>query len=243
MKKNDLIRCKQELFWATARYIRVWIEFDGILRQTISRSNKLTPELVRKIAIRYYVVRGIPNPKPNAPDKFAKGIASLVNSYRSRMLDSELAQRALYCEAIAIKAQDSNLTQSLQISAITKFAWFLVPENWTPFDKYAANGIRVSQSNNKSRMKSFYEKLDDLGFLDIASRMQLVLNKTSFPQLPAARILDEPLMMRGGRFRKLDSFIDEQETFLRVIPSAFRNQIRHTAEALESNFGNNLLLP
>ena len=243
-----------EVFWSTIAYLRCWWATDGINVKAIQRAGAMTPELLREIAKEYKVNRGIPradvvdigdddndcDDDDYHRDPVARDLAALLNRDRGDW-PVGLVERADRCCRILRIAQASKLFYRDQISAVTKFMWFLKPEGWTMFDRYAANGLGVdSRLPALQRMQAFYGALAERGFEEVCARMQKRIDDSAFKGLPAGRILDTLLMARGDRGGDAET-VARLKDFLSLLPLDTGGQLVNLAWALQRQFGNEVL--
>ena len=152
----------QELYWAVVEHVRTWLGDDGPFIQAIkSRNGALDGITLRRIAINYNVSRGI-RARTEKGDTHAEALAQLINGTK---WPSELLPRAKVCAELAREAHQRGHTVGVQLSAMSKLSWFAEPSNWTVYDRFVARAVSVQN------MISFYEALDQRGFLSFAQRI------------------------------------------------------------------------
>lgn len=199
---------------------RWWYAVDGVARRRIDlQGGRLEPRLLRYIAIEYSVSRGIPNQSEYE-------IAHILNDEVLSWPES-LVERANACVKTAELIKDKNLTYGAQISAVSKFAWFIRPAGWTLYDDLAAAGLGLfSKYNRVDRMKRFYKILDEWGFDAHVMRMQVAIEKSGNPELHAARIVDKLLMLHGMKDDAREYEIDTAKAYLDLLPEQTRSSLQ-----------------
>ena len=229
----------ESIYWATILYARLWWNSDGPRLLSIREFGKMEPKMLRGIAMEYNVNRGIVGADKDK-DRAAEGLCELLNDARETW-PTGLVDRAEACREILDKAMKSDsYVHGYQISAITKFMWFLKPDGWTVFDSFAAQGAGVNRvSGSCKRMELFYQKLTDLGFERLSQEMQVMIDVDVFGELPATRILDMHLMILG-KYGPDKLAIGSLENFLLVLPNQTSQELKALAEKLQSRFGNDV---
>jgi hypothetical protein len=230
------------VYWATLNYIRWWWATDGLRLGAIRRSRGFTPKVLRSMAVEYNVNRGIVSAKAEIDDA-ANGLCKLVNA-SSRKWPISLTDRADFCVNLLNRAINQQWVHGHQISLITKLMWFLRPIGWTPFDRFAASGLGIKPSAEPCRrMTQFYAALEGLSFQPLMKEMQAVVNGTQLNGLPATRIVDRLLMVRGGLASEAELIAASKE-FLSLLPSHTRKTVEGVGSKLQKTFGwEPLLMP
>lgn len=234
----------RQVYWATLAYARWWLAVDGPFLGAVKASNGFTQPLLRQVAVRYNVNRGLLQPKARADesDPSASGVIGLLRAAAGDW-PASLSERSSRCIEIARRARRAGWTDKLQVSAISKFIWFLKPDRWTLFDRFAAAGMGVPASWNRERQfNAFYVTLQCRGFDDVVRRIEPLVAASSLPDLSAARIVDALLMARGARGSAKHE-VDESRTFLGLLPEAFRSDLHSLASQLQTEIGNDVLPP
>ncbi|MDD2875821.1 MAG: hypothetical protein PHT60_01175 [Acidiphilium sp.] len=125
------------------------------------------------------------------------------------------------------------------MSATTKFMWFLKPDNWTVFDRFAANGLGIPQANPQARMPNFYKAIISAGIPLIWTEMQDFIQNSDLPSIPAPRIFDQFLMERG-RAPNDNSLNESAQEKLNELERTQAEKIHRLALTLQDRFGKNL---
>ena len=208
---------EQEVFWVTIGYLRAWWATDGPRLALIRQQGGMTARMLRNLGNEYKVNRSF----------VKKDVGGIVQRDRDRFKDDpaaeimcellaracaswndDLTERAETCAAIARDAAERGITKlsrnqqtrDLPVSAVTKFMWFLRPDGWTVYDRFARDGLEQPTVQAAiDDMLAFYKTLKDLDFVELVGGMNAVIGKSPFKGLPAERILDTLLMARGGR--------------------------------------------
>lgn len=233
-----------QVYWATLAYARWWLAVDGPLLGAIASSGGFTESLLRRVAVRYNVNRGLlqPTTRLNGADQSAYGVIKLLREAVPGGSPG-LEARAAHCVAMAEAAHSAGWTHNLQVSAISKFVWFLRPDQWTPFDRFASAGMGIPPAWDRPRQfTAFYAALVRGGFDDVVGRIEPIVAASGLPRLPASRIIDALLMARGGRGSASDDLL-ESSAFLSLLPEAFRGDLHSLAAHLQLEIGNGALLP
>lgn len=227
----------RQVYWATLAYARWWLAVDGPFLAAIDAGG-FTPKLLRRVAIRYNVNRGIP--QTGATDSKAISVIKLLNEAAQDWPDG-LNLRAEKCLALAEKALGRHDTGTLQVSGMSKFMWFVKPDGWTVFDSFARKGLAVSGNDRRALFLNFYKTLEDQGFDDLVQTMRPVIAESLLPDLPAERIIDSLLMARGGRGCEQHE-IDESAAFLALLPPDFRKSLDGLAIKLDRELRDSALV-
>lgn len=239
-----------QLYWATLGYLNWWWRSDGAHLALVRGVGRLTVPSLRAIALEYNVSRLIlGNSKSKVvrsaddslgDDPSAACLCSILNEAR-RKWPATISERASACRDMVDEAKRRGVAERDLVSATTKFMWFLEPDGWTVFDRFAADGLGIkAPTKPRDRMIVFYGALDARGFVKLSGRMQATIDASPFQGLPATRILDSLLMARGGRGN------DEASTamsrgFLSVLPEPTREAAGKLAATLQRDFGQDVL--
>ena len=233
-----------QVYWATLAYARWWLAVDGPFLGAVYTNKGFTEPLLRRIAVRYNVNRGLLQPKGQTAggDASATGMIGLLSAAANGWPD-DLEDRAARCVHIAETALDKKWTKTLQVSGVSKFMWFLKPDGWTLFDRFAVAGMKVPVNwSRRDQFEAFYEALADASFNDVAARIERTVLSSSIPNLHSSRILDSLLMARGARGSATHE-VDESRTFLGLLPPAVRDDLHRLAIQLQVEIGNDVLPP
>lgn len=240
-----------QVFWATIGYLRAWWSTDGPNRVLIQRANGMNPTMLRSIAVEYNVNRLILRPDRSAQD--AASDAGVPDDQSATRLcailagacgkwPADLPGRAQVCAGIAEKAKKAGVSTKNLASAATKFMWFLRPDEWTVYDRFAREGLgSPTRQNALGDMQAFYTMLHDHRFIALAGAMNAMIARTPFKGIPAERILDTILMGRGGR--GAEDRRASHTAFLSLLPEATRVPLVALAAELQGRFGNSVLQP
>ncbi|MFN3626739.1 MAG: hypothetical protein ACK4S3_02535 [Parvibaculum sp.] len=233
-----------EVYWATLAYARWWLAVDGPFVGAVTAEGGFTKTLLRRVAVRYNVNRGLlqPEGQKDGEDVSASGVIDLLRGATTAW-PAGLCERADVCVQIAEAAQQEGWTDKLQVSGVSKFVWFLKPERWTLFDRFAAKGMGVpAHWNRRHQFQAFYATLDDGDFDGVVARIEPVVTASVLPGLPASRIIDSLLMARGARGSTRHE-VEESRTFLTLLPPEFRDDLQRVATQLQDEIGNDVLPP
>jgi hypothetical protein len=235
---------EKPVYWSTIAYLRVWWASDGVRLAAIRAAGRITPEMLRDLGTEYNVNRSITRPDKNkgAPDVNAQAVCDLLEQQIPHW-PADLKNRIIFCKEIinAIKKVTHEEGDELA-SATTKFIWFLRPDRWTIFDKFAAKGIRVPTRHEKASIKMghFYKLLIEHDFIGLTSLMQdsidrspLFEKKNVERRVPATRIIDTLLMARGGRGGDQEA-IDGFKEFLALLPCDLSGAVHDLASTLQN---------
>jgi hypothetical protein len=237
--------CKEwndrQVYWATLAYARWWLAVDGPFLGAMKAEREFTVPILRAVARRYNVNRGLlrEDGLPDDQDPSADGMIGLLNNARKSWSEG-LPARAQTCATIAAEALANGWTQGLQVSAASKFMWFLEPAGWTMFDQFAATGMGFPHPT-PNRFLNFYKTLEGQGFDDMVQTMRSLIAKSLLPDLPAERIIDSLLMARGGRGCEQHD-IDESTAFLALLPPDFRKSLHDLATDLQRKMADAVLV-
>ena len=224
---------KAALDLAIFQYHRMWLNFDGPVREMIKKNNgKLSCKIIGLIASEYNIgrtVKLIPDDditcestKQKVRDK---NLSKICNKFKKSAKKSRsLVARANTikniaksihktitlenCKIDSYKKQGENRDKYLPVSYASKLSWFFAPDDWTVFDNYVANamgakGNAKSGETSASRMINYYKKLQCAGFQGVVNRVSVNLAAAKLSYLPAERIIDIYLWAFGA---DMDSF-------------------------------------
>ena len=173
---------QRELSFAVKEAIRGWVAFDGMQRQWIEQNEaeRLSVETIRRIAIEYGFARNIPG--GDNRDHAVELVADHLQRFHGEQAQTlneraECVQTAVERLRCAHKCLGYRAPHRL-VSGMTKLVWFVAPASWTPYDDLAATGLDIRKSDTMKRMRAFYRKLDERGFVQMAADIQTQLNGT-----------------------------------------------------------------
>ncbi len=220
---------RSKLLAAIVDHLRWWLAGDGVHMRRLHQNGKIDPKTLRKIANDYYVSRGLREGKES----------EIAEMLQERLVDwpGSLKERAEFVyelanDAKAVGGSDKaeQLTNGLQLSAFSKICWFLHPEGWTMYDKYAQWGL--AHPKKSIGFIPFYEKLDTFDFVELANKMRGAVRTSKFPSLWPERIIDKYLMQCGQPETKDFSQVSEQADYLAVQNKFFGESFAGNVEAL-----------
>ncbi|MDV7145645.1 hypothetical protein R3X27_23425 [Tropicimonas sp. TH_r6] len=183
---------------AVTEGVRWWFQFDGPQQLLIERNKgHITREHVRAIASTYNFGRNLVGGDPGVDH-----VVSAVNTFAGKTFPTYRSRAEAIAETVPrlqeSVAGETNSGKAFRlVSGMTKLTWFVAPERWTPFDRLAAKAVGANNQDLLKRMKSFYEKLDGIGFVELSAAIAESAKKTSFAQVTGERILDKYLMFNG----------------------------------------------
>ena len=138
------------VFWSTIGYLRAWWGTDGPRLSLIRSAGGITTEMLRSIAVEYNVNRlilrqekataGVAQKARQAGDKSAIRMCDILVE-ACVTWPTGLVERAKICAGIAEKARKQDVAKKNLASAWTKFMWFLKPDGWTVYDRFARGGL------------------------------------------------------------------------------------------------------
>jgi len=253
---------EKEVYWAVIGYARWWLAHDaGLLQMVKAGDNRLDEDSLTAIARTYGVARGLPG-KKEEQENDRKLLLETLNKANDGWPEGLLA-RAKYCGQIAAKLKNEEITGrrdkdgvlkgTAPVSAVTKLMWFLQPKGWTVFDQWAADGMGVPRHlGAQTRMRRFYQALHEAGFDETRDELQGLADRSDWPSLHAARILDFLVMRRGYLRQKSGASVNGTNAlpslpalqgFLDALPSAASKSLRTLANRAQEELGNDILLP
>jgi hypothetical protein len=198
----------------------------------------MQPDMLRSLGAEYNVNRSIirRDRRRGAEDTNAQHVCEILHE-AARCWPDDLLGRAEVCVDIAARMQPYTPGSNRNlVSAATKFMWFLKPNGWTVFDRFAAGGMGVAGHLSRvKQLRCFYQRLHDAGFGSLVAEMQAVIKGSLLPDLPSARILDTLLMARGGRGGDTGA-IERLNAFLGLLPATTRKPLEALAQDLQDTF-------
>jgi len=217
-------------WWAVIEHHRTWLAADGCYRREIEASG-LTPELARHIAREYRVARTV-----GAVAAGDSGIGALVEAINASAWPNTLEDRANLCVDLACKhrKKSKEFGQSQKyhspISAVTKLMWFLRPDGWTMFDRFARMGL----IGHQNEPLEFYRKLASIDFTPLCDQLHEMCRREGFPDLYGERIVDKCLMFLGAGdssdFVRTSNMINRH--YLGLLPHEAAERLRRLADTV-----------
>lgn len=163
----------------------------------------LTPRILRRVARRYKINRGIRRPEGVEGDPIAEELAKILTEAVPCIKGQPIQARWVTTRKIAEECQramqqrcDSHNVRPI-VSGVTKLTWFLAPHGWTMFDKLARKAVGVGQKPAADQADEFYEQLSRRQFCNHVETLQAKLNDHGFKDLFAERVIDKFLMLAG----------------------------------------------
>ena len=192
---------RRVLYHATLEHFRSGQGLDYTARQRIEESGRIIPDtdLLRDIAKEYKVIRGIPKPDEFGDDSAAISLVREINKIKNNW-PNKMTDKAEKCLSFCEEAKTQGWTRKKQISAVTKFMWFLCPEGWTVYDRFARRGLCIYKDDQKLAVRKFYGTLETRGFVETASNITQTIRgeDQSLGWLYGERVIDKYLMIAGG---------------------------------------------
>lgn len=176
--------CKNRSAFALIGYCFFWLMEDRFLQDQV-RDGKLSKENVSLIARAYSFDRTIPK---GMKDKIACAINALAYEWPA----GKIAWRAKAC-LDRIHGNGSALKGIY--SGTSKLIWFLRPEGWIPFDRFAATATCSVGTTTAVRMQNFYEIAEKRLPKAICGISKTVEN--IHPGIRPERVVDQYLMLWG----------------------------------------------
>lgn len=208
-----------DIYWAVVLRHRWSSWFDAPERHLVQeREGKLDAANVLRISSGYSVRRGLNLvPSGQAIEDEAKAalrllrageLADLLNKLFSK-IPADIVERAgsLSDIATAIGAY----THNQQVSAVSKFLWFVAPAGWTVFDSLASRALRTSGHI------AYYNRLEELGFSHTVSTIGSCLADNGLSDMWAERVVDQYLLLRASESKS--SLRDIARAYLATLPS------------------------
>ena len=231
---------KRLLRIALTEHYLCWLAGDGEDYHQIHDKDRdggrLAPSVLRRIAKRYNVNRGIIRPKGTKGDPSAKKLAEILTDATTELRDLEIRDRWRETRSVAEDCRQAmedcfSGTEVKQIvSGVTKLTWFLAPRGWAMFDSFAGKAVGVGQRNKaEERAEEFYDQLSSRGFCDHVNKVQEVLNHHHFEYLFAERVIDKFLML-VGRPGVVDEWDFRAKRFIAALRQPLGDDVRSCAE-------------
>lgn len=139
-------------------------------------------------------------------------VEGMVEFFKSRCLKDNVRERAEQLEEAAknlVATKNGKRLCNQHNSAFSKVAWFVRPNGWTMFDKFAYDGLMFDGVRGQTlSMAKFYKCLDALEF---QSWCDLARNtpREPFCTIPVERVFDKALMSlaRNGSYKRMHDFL------------------------------------
>jgi hypothetical protein len=216
------------LFSAVAVRHRWWTYLDAPEVELIRlNNNRFSVNAVMRISKAYGVRRGLKLLDENAKEKLARLLSDELQDF-----PGGLQERASRLAEVAAKMAD--YTHGTQISAVSKFAWFLWPDSWTMYDSRARAALKARDHRH------FYRKLDELEFSGTVSRLDEMLERYGLSALSAGRIVDTFLLLRSSEDQTSDNEL--ASAYLDTLTEEPKGRLRAAARELAKNFRNDQIV-
>ncbi len=184
-------------------------------------SSELDERWLREIGKPYLVNRTIPNGRE------AAFVSMIKSSGQSDEMDLE--QRAARLSLALSRNFDR---QKVPASAASKVSWFVWPQGWTMYDRYAANAlIGNPTASGLARMEMFYAALAMRGWNDILGEMRLALRPFALDARLAERTIDKFLFLHGMDDAALEPALAMIDGFVDALPADLRADVVRAGEA------------
>jgi hypothetical protein len=193
-----------------------------------SKSKQQTTELLRDFANAYQVSRTIP--KPNCKGQ-VDPIICVWNSVCDALNNwpQGLIPRAERCVKIA-EAHSKAHNVSLPLSAISKIVWFVQPDGWTMYDRFARAALGIKGIGKESFI-AFYEAVEANKFSEKVSEINKLIGSSGL-SLHGSRIYDKSLWLRGSKQGASADRAARDEGFLNLLPEAQQSALIELAEGV-----------
>ena len=212
------------LFSALLIRHRWWTYLDAPESKLLQlNNNRFTANAVMRISKAYGVRRGLKLPGDSAKEKLAELLSDELREFPGGM-----QERADRLGEIAAAIDD--YTHGSQISAVSKFAWFLWPDGWTMYDSRARKALRARDHTH------FYRKLEDLDFYGTVSRLDELLKVHGLMALSAGRVVDTYLLLRSADDRTSDDEL--ASAYLGAMAEGPKARLQAAAKQLAEEFCN-----
>jgi hypothetical protein len=195
-------------------------------------SKHLNEKWVREIGGRYLVNRTVPNGQERQFMSIVLGCGQ-----GNEMQIEERAARL----SLALSRQST--FKKSPASAASKVSWFVWPQGWTMYDRYAAKAVVGSPAETgTARMELFFAALAMRGWDDILSRTRDVLRDYSFSPLLAERAIDKYLFLQGMSEAECETTVATTDGFVAALPHNLRDEVTRAGEAVGEVLGASGLL-
>ena len=222
------------LYQATVEHFRNSFGLDGHERLRLQQE-PLDGVAVRRIAKEYKFIQWIPRDKGQHADVNADGVAQIVNQALPNWPQG-LDARSAFCAARANQALGAKYTVNPLMSGMTKLLWFVRPDGWTIYDRFAATGLGLGNADAITKATHFYDNLNRRGFDEFAAEINGTLTQHGFDTLFGERIIDKLLMLAGGAGQGVQPFIEGIEMFPEFVPEAFRESVQSVCQEVAETF-------
>ncbi|MGR3662241.1 MAG: hypothetical protein ACU0CA_13820 [Paracoccaceae bacterium] len=145
-----------------------------------------SPKNYRKFLTQFEVVRNVP---ANHEDQLFQKVSKVVAGWSNKSLICKAESlNEIYLETVQKDGKQKIVRTK---SAFSKTAWFIQPNNWTPFDSRAKAVV------GEGTFLQFYQKLQDHGVEELYPEIQNCLSK--YPKYAyAERVVDKALFILGS---------------------------------------------
>ena len=168
---------------------------------------ELTAPVLRRIAKRYHVNRGIRRLEKDDDDLIGVKLAGILCRDAKKHEDLPIFERWKSTRTLAKKCQDAmedQLSDKGQlpesgvkpiVSAVTKLTWFVAPDGWTMFDRLAREALGIREMGAENQAEEFYRQLSERRFCRHVTDVKKELD--GFGGLFGERVIDKYLMLAG----------------------------------------------
>ena len=175
---------------------------------------ELTATVLRRIASRYHVNRGIRRLENDQDDLIGKELAGILCRAAEGLKGPHIFERWKSTGGLAEECREEMKKQLKDngqlkgtvapiVSAVTKLTWFLAPDGWTMFDRLARDALGVRKAGAEKQAEEFYRQLSERRFCKHVADVKKVLVDRHFSGLFGERVIDKYLML-AGRMRDSD---------------------------------------
>lgn len=225
-------------YWSTIAYTKWWLGTDAsIISMIAANDGRLNLQTVSSISVPYNVARGLPKQKDDRRN------STLLSVLNERVMDWPvgLVERAAHCVETVVYLGETGCLRNHQASAVSKLVWFLRPDDWTMFDRYAADGMGVPQRpSSTDRLMLFYRSLKSAGFDDLNQLIGQHVQASQWRSVPSSRVIDTFLMRRGGQVDGPYS-VQSLSAFLSALPEQASLSLHDLGTAIQKVAGRNPL--
>jgi hypothetical protein len=235
-------------YWATVDLYRTFLFEDGPLLETIiDAGGRLDGLTLSRIAQSYSVARTIPAAPDDDPtfnvDIFAREVIALSDAWPKDTIERAAACRKTADKLVSLFRRTAKAAREGETpvtprktgsphSAVTKLIWFLKPDGWTVYDRYAADAVLAGpDKNGGERQQRFYDAIAE-PLATYAEPLRGPLAELN-PRLHAERLIDKYLVLKGFSEASYTGAQVKNRHFLRLAPESLAKSIERTARVVQ----------
>lgn len=211
-------RMKALAFAAIREHECKWIGNEDARFQTLNKNGIIDRRAVEKVMSDLSVSRNLPIDQRD--DFFALYQKFVDDSWSDR----SLAANGITLQKLVNMWKDSGKGRQRLSSLACKVTWYIHPINWTFYDSFARNALRIPDGDQA--VAKYYKQLEEVEFVSLCDALRSPLNSYNENLWPE-RVVDKLLWIVGDSLRGIYT--------LPEIPSSLSEDMEECIEILSSS--------